>query len=235
MKTLRKSEWVILVGLLVYSFIPTFGGLFRVLELAGGPTIAPDNPRATAMPFPIVLHILCSFLFCLLGALQFLPSLRRNHPRAHRIMGRMVAVAGCLSAGSGVWMAHFYSFPTSLQGNMLYGARMILGCLMIAFILRSVLAIRARNVFRHSAFMLRAYAIAQGASTQTFLGMGWMILHGEQATGIPRDVLMVFAWGINLLVAEVLIWAVLAPKRLPTAHVPPQAMARRSTHSGSLM
>lgn len=211
MKVLKKSEWVILTFILVYSFIPTFGGLFRVLELTGGPAIAPENLRALAMPFPIVLHILGSFLFCLIGAIQFLPSLRLRHRRAHRAFGRIVAVAGCLSAGSGLWMTHYYSFPISLQGDLLYWARITLGFLMICFIVWSVLAIKSQNVFQHSAYMLRAYAIGQGASTQTFIGIGWMVLYGTEAAGPLRDAMMVFAWALNLLIAEVLIWAVLAP------------------------
>ncbi len=219
MKVLSKSEWTILIFVLVFSFIPTFGGLFRVLELAGGPAIAPANPRASSMPLPIILHILGSFLFCLLGAIQFLPSIRRRHPGAHRTFGRVVAVAGCLSAGSGMWMTHYYSFPISLQGNLLYWARIILGFLMIYFIVWSVLAVRSGNVPRHSANMLRAYAIGQGASTQTFIGIGWMILYGTEAAGPLRDAIMVLAWAINLLIAEALIWVVLAPKRPPAASV----------------
>lgn len=116
-------------------------------------------------------------------------------------------------------MTHFYSFPISLQGNLLYWVRIILGFLMSAFIIWSVIAVRSRNVLRHSTFMVRAYAIGQGASTQTFIGIGWMILVGTEATGPLRDAMMVFAWAINLLIAEAVIWAVLAPKRLPVAYV----------------
>jgi uncharacterized membrane protein len=219
MKVLNKSEWAILMFVLVYSFIPTFGGLFRVLELVGGLAIMPENPRASEIPFPIVLHILGSFLFCLFGAIQFLPSIRQKHPAAHRAIGRIVAVAGCLSAGSGLWMTHFYSFPISLQGNLLYWTRIILSTLMFYFIVWSVLAIRSRKVFQHSAYMLRAYAIGQGASTQTFIGIGWMILYGTEATGLLRDVIMVFAWALNILIAEALILVFLAPKQLSAASI----------------
>jgi hypothetical protein len=72
---LGKSEWIVLGIVLVYSFIPVFGGLIRVFELAGGPQIAPQNSRALLAPLPIALHILSSILFCVLGAFQFLPSL----------------------------------------------------------------------------------------------------------------------------------------------------------------
>ena len=110
-------------------------------------------------------------------------------------------------------MTHFYSFPMSLQGNLLYWARIILGFLMIGFIVWSVIAVRSRNLTQHSTYMLRAYAIGQGASTQTFIGIGWMIFFETEMTGPLRDATMVFAWALNLLIAEVLIWAILAPKR----------------------
>ncbi|WP_299729231.1 DUF2306 domain-containing protein [uncultured Tateyamaria sp.] len=217
MRILRKSEWAILIFIIAFSFLPTFGALFRVLEMAGGPAIMPTNPRASAMPVPIVLHILSSFLFLILGALQFPPSIRQRRPAAHRTLGRVVAAAGCLSAGSGLWMTHVYSFPISLQGSLLYWVRITLGLLMIGFIVWAVLAIRSRNAFQHSALMLRAYAIGQGASTQAFIGIGWMILVGTEATGPLRDVLMVSSWAINLLIAEALIWTVLAPRRRSAA------------------
>ena len=114
---LTKSEWVVFGVIFVYSFIPAFGGLIRVLELAGGPQIAPANPRALLAPTPILLHILSSFLFCIVGAAQFLPSIRRQRPAAHRVIGRMIAVAGCMSALTGLWMTHFYVFPAALQGG----------------------------------------------------------------------------------------------------------------------
>jgi hypothetical protein len=215
MRSLKRSEWVILTLLLVFSFVPTFGGLVRVVDLMGGPAIAPHNPRASALPVPIILHILSSFLFCLVGAFQFWPSMRRAHPRAHRRAGRMLVGAGCVSAATGVWMTHVYTFPTELQGSVLYWVRMGLGSAMIGLIGGSVIAIRARRVFQHSAMMMRAYAIGQGASTQTFFGIGWIIWFGAEASGPARDVLMVSAWAGNLIAAEVLIWTVLKSARTP--------------------
>lgn len=186
MKLLRRSEWALLAFILVYSFVPTVGGLIRVLELAGGPTIAPPNPRALADPLPITLHILTSIVFCIAGALQFLPSIRRYNPASHRINGRVVAIAGCASAATGLWMTHVYTFPPSLQGSLLYWVRMVLGSSMMVLVVWAVIAIRSRDIFRHAASMLRAYA-----------------------TGPVRDAIMVSAWILNLAVAEILI------RRLP--------------------
>ncbi len=206
MNSISRREKALFVALVFYSLIPTFGGLLRILELAGGPVLGlPENPRALGAPMTVGLHILSSGVFCIAGALQFLPSLRRHHVGAHRINGRLVAAAGCLSAVTGLWMTHFFSFPEELQGTPLYGVRIILSLAMIGLILRAVKAIYNRNHYQHSACMLRAYAIGLGASTQTFVGIGWMIFAGIEPQGLLRDGLMVFSWVINLLVAELLI------------------------------
>lgn len=210
---LTKTEWVVFGVIFFYSFIPAFGGLLRVLELAGGPQIAPENPRALLAPIPIILHILSSFLFCIVGAVQFLPSLRRQRPTAHRDIGRLIAVAGCMSALTGLWMTHFYVFPEALQGAALYWVRIVLGTAMIGLIIWAVIAIRSRKLFQHSASMVRAYAIAQGASTQTVLGITWIIAVGSEAMGPLRDGLMIFAWVVNLLAAEIFIRAKLRPPK----------------------
>lgn len=215
MKTITRREWALLALILAYSFVPSFGGLLRVLELAGGPGLVPDNPRALAEPLPIVLHVISSFLFCIVGALQFLPGVRRHHPAMHRAAGRMVAAAGCVSALTGLWMTHSYAFPQELQGPLLYWVRMALSLWMLGLIAWAVIAIRAGNVLGHSAAMLRAYAIGQGASTQTVLGIGWMIAFGTEPLGPLRDGMMVFAWGLNLLAAELLIRTMFAPRTRP--------------------
>lgn len=214
MKILSRREWTILLFIFAYSFIPVFGGLFRIVEFTGGPAVAPENPRALAAPIPIVMHILGSSLFCLLGAVQFLPSIRRHHPTTHRALGRTVAISGCISAATGVWMTGFYALPDELQGTMLYWVRIILGLSMVGLIAWAVVAIRSGNIFRHGALMLRAYAIGQGASTQTFLGIGWIIVFGTELLGPLRDGMMVFAWVLNLLMAEFLIGKFLTPKKL---------------------
>ncbi len=205
MQSITRTEGIIFVLIIIYSFIPSFGGLLRVLELAGGPAIIPENPRALLDPTPIVLHILSSFLFCILGAMQFMPSIRRRHPTAHRTIGRIVVIAGCISAATGLWMTHNYTFPQELQGSLLYWVRILLGSLMIGLIVWAVVAVRSHNVMRHSAMMLRAYAIGQGASTQVFFGITWMIIAGSEASGLLREIMMVSAWVLNLMISEILI------------------------------
>jgi uncharacterized membrane protein len=215
MKTVSRREWAILAIILVYCFVPTFGGLLRVIELGGGPAIVPENPRALADPLPIVLHILSSFLFCIAGTLQFLPSVRRHYPAMHRGAGRMIAAAGCVSALTGFWMTLSYAFPDELQGVLLFWVRIALSLSMVGLIVWAVIAIRSGNVLGHSAAMLRAYAIGQGASTQGLLGIGWLVAFGTEPLGPLRDGMMVFAWALNLLIAEIFISKVFAPRTLP--------------------
>ena len=213
MKTrIGKREWALLAFIIIYSFIPTFGGLVRVVELLGGPAIAPNNPRALAAPFPIVAHILSSFVFCILGASQFLPNLRRGTPKLHRGIGRLVAAAGLTSALTGLWMTLTYPIPEALQGDALYWVRIVLSLAMAALIIYGIVTIRARQPLEHGAAMLRAYAIGQGASTQTVLGIAWMIAFGTEALGPLRDGLMITSWVLNLLIAEVLIRKFVWPK-----------------------
>lgn len=205
MRSLTRTEWAFLAIMVVYSFIPAVLSLVRLPELLGAPAIMPPNPRAVIDPVPISLHILASSVFCLAGAAQFLPSLRRDRSALHRRLGRLVAVAGSISALTGLWMTVFYVFPAALQGPLLYWTRVLLSLAMFAFIVWAVIAIRACNVAAHRAAMLRAYAIAQGASTQTAFFIAAMAFFGAGPLGPPRDVLMVAAWVINLAVAEVLI------------------------------
>ena len=145
MKFVSNREWALLARILAFSIVPTLGGLLRVVELGGGPTIIPENPRALANPPPIVLHIFSSFIFCAIGALQFLSSVRHHYPKLYRTTGRVIAVAGCVSALTGLWMTHFFVFPEELQGVPLYWTRIVLSLAMLGLIAKAVTEIRSRN------------------------------------------------------------------------------------------
>lgn len=205
MQHLSRREWIIIGALLIFSFIPNMAGLLRMLELSGGPSILPQNPRAVAMPLPIVMHIAASFLFCIFGIVQFTPSLRKFNINFHRALGRLLALSGIVSALTGLYMTLVFAFPAELQGALLYGVRLILAPAMAGLIIWAVIAVRNKNVPAHRAAMLRAYAIGQGASTQAVIGILWVIITGAQVMGPLRDVLMVAAWAINLAVVEWLI------------------------------
>lgn len=205
MKLFTRREWAVLFVIVIFSSLPTIGGLVRLTELAGGPSILPKNPRALASPWPIILHILGNFVFCIAGAIQFLPSLRRHYLKTHKMLGRVMVIAGVLSASTGLWMTFFFTFHVTNQGDLLFSVRVILGFAMIGLLGLAIIAVKARSFKCHGASMLRAYAIGQGASTQALLGIAWILSVGAEPTGFFRDCFMVFCWILNLLVAEALI------------------------------
>jgi len=65
--------------------------------------------------------------------------------------------------------------------------------------------------------MLRAYAIGQGASTQTALLILAIAVSGVEPLGLVRDLIMVAAWVINLMAAELLIRRTFATRTFPVA------------------
>ena len=156
------------------------------------------------MPIPVIFHLVAAIPYCLIGAYQFLPSFRRKYPQWHRKAGRLLVLAGLVAALSGLWMTHFYAFPEALQGKLLYVVRLFVGYGMIAFLWLGLSAILRKNILQHKAWMLRAYALGQGAGTQVLVVIPWLLTVGEPS-GITRDLLMTLAWVINLLVAEAVI------------------------------
>ena len=202
---LKKSEWFILIGLLLLSLIPCVGGIFRLLELGSGdPGFMPENPRIQSAPTPVIFHLLSVVPYCILGAFQFLPSFRKKHLNWHRLVGRLLVGAGIVSALSGLWMTHYYSFPNDLQGDLLYVVRILVGIAMIVFIMLGLSSVLKKRIMQHQAWMIRAYALGQGAGTQVLITIPWLLTVGEPM-GFVRDILMSLAWVINILVGE---WAI---------------------------
>ena len=206
MLNLKKSEWIILIGLLALSFIPIIGGIFRLVELEQGTALEflPENPRILSAPIPVEFHLISSIPYCILGVFQFLLSIRKNYPKWHRLAGRILVCAGMVSALSGLWMTLYYSFPDSLQGNLLYFVRIIVGSSMTVCILLGLSSVLKKRIAQHQAWMIRAYALGQGAGTQVLIAIPWLLTVGEPS-GFTRDILMTAAWVINIVVAEWII------------------------------
>ncbi|WP_246142282.1 DUF2306 domain-containing protein [Lacisediminihabitans profunda] len=144
-------------------------------------------------------HIVSATVFCLLGALQFVPALRRGR-RWHRVAGRILVPARLLAALSGLWMAAFYPHPAG-DGPALLVIRLVFGFAMVASILLGLSAIRRRDFVVHGEWMTRASAIGFGAGTQALVLIPESLLFGP-TDQLPRAAFMAVAWVINLSVAE---------------------------------
>jgi uncharacterized membrane protein len=204
MTNATRIDWKVPLILLVISAIPLAAGIARLAGLVGDPVVNTENARFVAAPFPVIVHILCASLFSILGALQFSSGLRHRSPRWHRASGRLVVASGIFAAVSGLWMTVIYPIPPELQGGLLYGVRVFVSVAMLISIYWAVAAAIRRDVATHRAWMIRAYALGQGAGMQVVVLLPWMLLIGKPNT-LMRDVLMSVAWLINLLVAEMAI------------------------------
>jgi hypothetical protein len=86
-RSTRAVGWVpfTLVALVV---VPAIAGSLRLVELAGGPHLLPANPRLTASPVPVVVHIVSAVTYAVLGAFQFSASLRRRRAISRSTINR---------------------------------------------------------------------------------------------------------------------------------------------------
>ncbi|MEV8634857.1 DUF2306 domain-containing protein [Streptosporangium sp. NPDC051023] len=198
-----RAGWLIPTGLIALSAIPMAAGAIRLTELTGGAEITPENARFFAAPLPIVLHILSTILYSVLGAFQFAPRFRRRRPGWHRVAGRFLVFCGIVAALSALWMTLFYPRSDG-DGDLLYGFRLIFGSAMLLSVVLGFAAIRRRDVARHRAWMIRGYAIGLSVDTQALTLLLWFLIFGTPGE-IPKALLMGASWMINLAVAEWII------------------------------
>jgi len=214
-------EWGVPVALILLCAIPLVFGAVRLVTLAVGAEITTENARFFAAPLPVVLHVVAAAAYIVLGAFQFVPSLRRRMPGWHRRVGRLLVGSGLVAALSGLWMTQFYQFPDH-DGALVYGFRLLFGSLMAISIVLGLTTIRRREIARHRAWMMRGYALGLGAGTQVVT-----LLIGEIVLGAPgevaRGLLMGAGWAINLALAE---WIIRRPPS-PQARTASPARATR--------
>jgi hypothetical protein len=194
-----RREWPVAAGLVLLGAVPVTAGALRLVQLAGGPAIMPADDRFGAVPLALVVHIVASAVFALVGVLQLVPRFRRRHRVWHRRAGRVLAGAGLLVAATAVWITLTYA-PQPGTGDLLYVVRLLVGSAMAACLVLGLTAIRRRDVAAHRAWMVRAYALGLGAGTQVLTsGIGGAIV----GTGVlAGDLGKVAGWVVNVVVAE---------------------------------
>jgi len=199
--TRRRRDWWIPASLIALTFVPALAGALRLVDLSSGRT--EENARFFDLPAPIIVHIIGATTFTLLGAFQFMPSLRRRRPRWHRVAGRILVPAGLAAALSGMWMAAFADLPV-YDNTALMWMRLFFGSIMVAGLVLGLRAVLRRDTRTHQRWMARSYAIAQGAGTQALI-LGPMVLFVDLPGGTLKATGMAAAWIINLAVAEWLV------------------------------
>lgn len=198
----RRRVWLVPIGLILLSLVPVIAGTMRLTELTGGADISPDNARFFASPIPVVAHIISVTVYCLLGAFQFVPSLRGRR-RWHRMSGLLLIPAGLVSGLTGMWMAAFSTLPSG-DNVALMVIRLVVGSAMVASIVLGARSLLRRDYATHGAWMTRAYAIGVAAGTQALVLTLWAVLVGTPDAPMVAT-LMAAAWLINAVWAELVI------------------------------
>ena len=220
--------WPVPFALAALSAIPLIMGSLRLVQLTGGPELIAAEERFATFPLPVVLHILGSAIYVLLGALQFVPRFRRRHRTWHRRVGRVLVVAGLLVAASALWMTLLYQ-PKPGTGDLLYILRLAFGSAMIACLILGFTAIRRRKIAAHRAWMIRAYAIGLAAGTQVFTeGIGQALLDAGELQG---DLAKAAGFALNLAVAE---WVIARQSTLNRRPRHPKPQHHERSHHGNL-
>ncbi|WP_425842766.1 DUF2306 domain-containing protein [Agrococcus sp. TSP3-2-1] len=197
------AVWLIPVGFTLLTLIPIISGSLRLTQLAGGPELIPAAARFTDFPVPVVLHIVAGVVFSVVGAFQFIPSLRRGRRSWHRFAGRILIPAGFVVALSALWMATFSQLPPG-DGPALLVIRWVFGGFMLVALALAVRALVRRRYAEHGAWTTRAYALGVAAGTQAVVLIPGSMLYGS-SDETSRAVAMTLGWLINLAVAELVI------------------------------
>jgi uncharacterized membrane protein len=200
--TRSRRDWWIPASLLAVTFVPAAAGVARLVDLSGGRT--EENARFFDLPVPIIVHIVGATTFCLLGAFQFQPSLRRRRPAWHRWSGRILVPAGIAGGLSGLWMAVFSDVPAH-DNTALMWLRVLFGSLMVGGLVLGLAAIRRRDIRTHQRWMARSYAVALAGGTQALVFGPMVFVLDTQPAGSFKAVGMALGWVVNLVVAEWLV------------------------------
>ncbi|GIH02506.1 membrane protein [Rhizocola hellebori] len=223
-KSTARRDWLIIIGLLLLALVPATAGAFRVTELSTGPELTPDNARFVSEPIPVVVHIVGAVLLSVLSPFQFMSGLRRRRLRWHRLAGWIIIPSGLAAALSGLWMTVFYDLP-AFDGAAVNAMRLVVGSVMAAAFVLGFAAIRRGDIARHSAWMIRGYALGMGAGTQALTHLPLLF------TGTPgltaRAIAMGAGWLINIVVAE---WVIRTKLPRPKRTTPAEAVVNGLAH-----
>jgi uncharacterized membrane protein len=127
----------------------------RSLNLAGLlPANALDADFAHHAPLTFA-HIVPGLIFVVLGPLQFVQRLRRRRPRLHRIMGRIVLVAGLVTGVTALAM----TAQMAIGGGVERAATTTFAVVFLVALVTAFQRIRRGDVASHREWMLRAFAI----------------------------------------------------------------------------
>ncbi len=180
------------------SFIPIMTAAIRVVQIPLG-ALPADSLRLAVSPPAYFLHALTGLLFGALGPLQFVRALRSRYGTVHRWAGRAFVLAGAGLAWSGLALLLQVE---SIATGLLDAARGVFAVALVSALVLGIASARARDMPRHRAWMIRAYAIGMGTGPVGLVLFPLYLVTGEPPTGVFTDLVVVGTWVASIAVGE---------------------------------
>jgi uncharacterized membrane protein len=188
--------------LLVFlTAIPVLNSLVLVFQIPSG-IYSKESAHLAVAPVSLFVHALAGVAFGIIGPVQFVRALRHRFGRLHRVLGRIFMLSGATIGLSGL---SILAQVTSQRTPMVDIARGFFGLALLVALAMAIAAIRNRDLPRHRAWVIRAYAIGMGLGTVALVFIPLYIVTGQPPIGPTSDILFVVSWLLTIAIAEVVV------------------------------
>lgn len=179
--------------------IPVLTALVQVFQIPSG-SYPEDSARLAVAPIAWFAHVLAGATFGITGPVQFVRALRHRFGVLHRISGRIFVLSGAILGLSGLSLL---AQVTSQATPIVDIARGLFGLALLVALALAMAAIQDRDIPRHRAWAIRAYAIGMGLGAVGLVFFPIYIVTGHPPTGLAADILFVASWLLSIAFAEV--------------------------------
>jgi hypothetical protein len=153
----------------------------------------------------LLVHIVGGLTALLLGPFQFIPSVRKTYPGAHRTMGKIYLCA--------IAVAGLASFDLSIEKLIIREKAIIFGAglamLGVAWLTTSAMAywaVRCKNFVQHREWMVRSFVVTCAFTTFRLAGMLLTeIFHTDPYISV--QLMAWVCWSVPLMITEVFLQA----------------------------
>jgi len=166
--------------------------LYGLYALSAGLDLA-ETGKVRSLPVAFAIHALAGGVVLIAGAAQFNPALRRRLLPAHRWLGRTYVTGALVASVAAVANAAYFDVSGAAQLSFA-----VLGAAWFATTAIGWRAIRARDVARHRAWMVRSFSLSLFFVSFSI----WVPLIAGSETGGAYAAAVTLSWALNLIAAE---------------------------------
>ena len=189
------------LALAAFAAIPVLTAAVQVVQI---PTASypVDSAHLAVAPMAWFAHVAAGVAFGITGPIQFVRALRQRFGALHRLSGRIFMAAGAILGLSGLSLL---AQVTSQRTPLADLARGLFGLALLAALALALAAIHNRDLPRHRAWAIRAYAIGMGLGAVSLVFFPIYLVTGQPPTGLASDILFVVSWCVAIAWAEWII------------------------------